>query len=62
MSGPFKGRNPSDIAQVAHGKGWLLYRRREDGWYSAEWWPERKVVALCGPCRLPHEDSVAEAA
>ena len=57
VSGPFKSRSLS-----AHGKGWLLYRHRADGWYSAEWWLERKTVALCGPCKLPSGASVAVAA
>jgi|KBSMisStaDraftv2_1062788.scaffolds.fasta_scaffold1018046_2 hypothetical protein len=51
--GPYKGRRIRELLISAYEHGWLAYRHRPDGWYSAEWWPERKTVALCGPCQLP---------
>ena len=49
--GPFKGRRTRDVLKTATERGWLAYRKREDGWYSAEWADKR--IALCGPCNLP---------
>jgi hypothetical protein len=47
--GPFAGLSIGEMLGSAAREGWLAYKRRPDGWYSAEWWPERKSIALCGP-------------
>ena len=67
-SSAFAGVRIGDLMRTAARQGWLAYRRRDDGWYSAEWWPERKTITLCGPCPLPRAttpalgDDIAEAA
>jgi hypothetical protein len=52
-SGPFAGRTIRDMLQTGVREGWLAYKLRPDGWYSAEWWPERRSIVLCGPLGLP---------
>jgi hypothetical protein len=52
-SGPFAGRSIRDILRTAAREGWVAFKRRPDGWHSAEWWPERRSIALCGPLGLP---------
>ncbi len=52
-SGAFSGVTIGDLLRTAARQGWLAYRHRPDGWYSAEWCSERKTIALCGPCELP---------
>ena len=52
-TGPFSGVRIGDLMQTAAKQGWLAWRRRADGWYAAEWCPERKTIALCGQCASP---------
>ena len=51
--GPFFGVRIGDLMQTAAKQGWLAWRRRADCWNAAEWCPERKTIALCGPCAGP---------
>jgi hypothetical protein len=48
-SGVYAGCRLRDILQTATREGWLAYRRRLDGWYSAEWADGR--IVLCGPVK-----------
>jgi hypothetical protein len=48
-SGSLQGIRIRDMLQAAAREGWLAYRRRPDGWYSAEWADGR--IALCGPVK-----------
>jgi hypothetical protein len=50
VSGYLCGRTLREVMQTAAREGWLAYRRRPDGWYSAEWADGR--IALCGPRQL----------
>ena len=52
-SGPFAGRTLRDMLRTAAREGWLAYKRLPVGWFAAEWWPERRSIALCGPLGLP---------
>ena len=47
--GPFAGRTIGEMLRTAAREGWLTYKRLPTGWFAAEWWPERKSIALCGP-------------
>jgi hypothetical protein len=51
--GPFVGRTIQDMLRTASREGWLAYKRLPVGWFAAEWWPERRSIALCGPLGLP---------
>jgi hypothetical protein len=51
--GPFVGRTFQDMLRTASREGWLAYKRLPVGWFAAEWWPERRSIALCGPLGLP---------
>ena len=51
--GPFEGSTIGDMLRTADREGWLAYKLRPDGWYSAEWYPERKSIALYGPLADP---------
>ena len=57
--GAFTGVRIGDLLRTAAKQGWFAYRRRPDGWYAAEWWPERKTITLCGPCALPQVSATA---
>jgi hypothetical protein len=58
-SGPFAGRAIHDMLRTAARQGWSVYKLRANGWHSAEWWPERRSIALCGPLALPLIKGVA---
>ena len=47
VSGYLRGAKLREILQTAAREGWLAYRHRPDGWYTAEWANGR--IALCGP-------------
>jgi hypothetical protein len=49
VSGYLTGRTLREVLQTAAREGWLAYRHRPDGWYSAEWADGR--IALCGPAK-----------
>jgi hypothetical protein len=49
--GYLAGRTIGDVLRTAAREGWLAYRRRPDGWYSAEWADGR--IALCGARARP---------
>ena len=51
--GSLAGSTIRAVLETAAREGWLAYRVRPDGWYSAAWWPERKCIALCGPVQPP---------
>jgi hypothetical protein len=51
--GAFVGRTIVELIKTAADKGWLAWRRRDDGWYATEWCPEHKTITLCGPIPLP---------
>jgi hypothetical protein len=48
-SGVFAGLSLREVLQTAAREGWLAYRRRPDGWYSAEFADGH--IALCGPVK-----------
>ena len=52
-TGSFSGIRIGDLMQTAAKQGWLAWRCRADGWYAAEWCPERKTIGLCGQCASP---------
>ena len=39
--GSLAGSTIRAVLETAAREGWLAYRVRPDGWYSAEWWPSR---------------------
>jgi hypothetical protein len=51
--GPFAGCTIGEMLRTAAREGWLACKFRPNGWYSAEWRPERRSIALCGPLGLP---------
>jgi hypothetical protein len=51
--GPFAGRTIGEMLRTAAREGWLVFKRMPGSWFAAEWWPERKSIALCGPLGAP---------
>lgn len=55
--GAFAGRRLIDLIKTADERGWLVYKRRPDGWYAAEWNDGR--IVLCGPqAKLPGSQQI----